>query len=140
MKFDNWEKKLDAEVYLKREMEKTGKGMGDSVASDEDTAAITRDGVASQVAPAVPERPTYGRQTFERAMAAGLRDPRFASWSRRGKCVLVLLRETTPKFSMSDMVAEYLEQGLERDHPDLLKKVDEHLKTLDTYDLREKSV
>jgi hypothetical protein len=129
MKFDSWEKKLDAGAHLKQEMEKkTGKIM--RVNSDKDAVTPGED-MMNHVAPLTQERPTYDQQTFERAMEAGLRDPRFASWSKRGKCVLVLLRETTPKFSMSDMVAEYLEQGLERDLPDLLKKVDDHLKTLD---------
>lgn len=141
MKLENWEKKLEAEVFLKQEMaKKIGNVMSDKVMCDSKDGDKSRVGAEesqsmSQVRiKQIHERHTQDKQsndkqTLERAMAAGLKDSRFASWSRRGKCALVLLRETTPKFSMSDMVAEYLEQGLERDHPELMKIVDEYLKT-----------
>lgn len=122
MKIERWEKKLDAEGFLVREMvKKSDRVMCDEVVCGE----VNKDRYMSNI----NHKQSNDQLTFERAMSIGLNDSRFASWSRRGKCALVLLRETTPKFSMSDMVAEYLEQGLERDHPNLMRKVDEYLKT-----------
>ncbi len=51
-----------------------------------------------------------------------------AIWSPTISAALWYLKATTPMFSISDAAREWVEDGLERDHPELMKKIKEEIK------------
>jgi len=49
-------------------------------------------------------------------------------WDPEIAAVMQYLRATKPRYSISKSAAKWIKEGLERDHPEIIKKVRENLK------------
>ena len=49
-------------------------------------------------------------------------------WDPEIAAVMQYLKSVTPRYSISENAAKWIKEGLERDHPELIKKVRESLK------------
>jgi ArsR family metal-binding transcriptional regulator len=49
-------------------------------------------------------------------------------WDPEIAAVMQYLKSTTPRYSISESAAKWIKEGLERDHPELIKKVREDMK------------
>ena len=50
-------------------------------------------------------------------------------WDPEIAAVMQYLKSVTPRYSISENAAKWIKEGLERDHPELIKKVRDGLKT-----------
>ena len=51
-----------------------------------------------------------------------------AIYSPEIAAVMWYLKETVPKFSVSELASHWIEEGLERDYPELVKKIREEMR------------
>lgn len=49
-------------------------------------------------------------------------------WSPTIAAAMWYLKSTTPRFSISEVASHYIEEGLERDYPELVQKIRERMK------------
>ncbi|MEM1672578.1 MAG: hypothetical protein QXU31_07050 [Archaeoglobaceae archaeon] len=55
------------------------------------------------------------------------RNPRITLWSVKCSAVLRILRKTTPEFSISEVAAEILEEGLQKRYPEIWKAIEREI-------------
>ncbi|MEM2346341.1 MAG: hypothetical protein QXN49_07250 [Archaeoglobaceae archaeon] len=66
-------------------------------------------------------------EILRRVIDESRRNPRVTLWSVKCSAVLRILRKTTPEFSISEVAAEILEEGLRRRYPEIWKAVENEI-------------
>jgi hypothetical protein len=89
---------------------------------------VDKDKEAEETKPAVVVSKKIVKDGVEKYSNRDAKKNKIQVWSPEIQIALWCLKEIVPKFSISGQCRDYILEGLMRDHPDLMKKIDEERK------------
>lgn len=75
----------------------------------------------------ISEKFSLSESIIEKAIAESRANPRVILWSIKASALLRFLKKTIPEFSISEVAAEILEEGLRKRYPELWEAVEKRL-------------